>query len=91
MTSSIVRFMITITVILQLSGCGTYASLEHRNNYDPVVFGGVRTDINDIRYKAERNEWLAQQKLYNPYLDLPLSAFSDLVLLPYTVWHALVQ
>lgn len=80
-----------LIVALYLSGCGTYASLEHRNNYDPVVFGGVRTDIKSIKIGVDSNEWLEQQKLYNPYLDLPLSAFSDLVLLPYTVLYAMMH
>jgi uncharacterized protein YceK len=86
-----VRFLIALVVAVHLSGCGTYVSLEHRNNYDPVVFGGMRMDINYIKVGAESNEWLKQQELHNPYLDLPLSAISDLVLLPYLVWYAITH
>jgi len=73
------------------TGCGTYASLEHGESSDLIIFGGVRTDAAFIRYQSQQNGWLKKQQFYNPYLDLPFSAVSDVILLPYTISHALVN
>jgi uncharacterized protein YceK len=73
-----------------LSGCGTYASLEHSSINSPIVLGGTRTDIAQAVGETNNNEWLSKQRLYNPVLDLPFSLISDLVLMPFTIPLALV-
>lgn len=73
------------------TGCGTYASLQHRGFSDPIIFGGVRIDLLSIKHKSQQNEWLKKQKLYNPYIDIPFSVFPDLFLLPYTIPYSIVK
>jgi len=77
--------------MLLLSGCATYASLEHRKNTDPVVFGGTRTDLHALQQPSPHNAWLAKQALYIPLIDLPLSLMTDVILLPFTLSYAVLQ
>jgi len=87
----IFRLIVILFSIQLLNGCGTYASLEHRQSTDPVIFGGVRTNANYIKYPTNRNSWLQKQAVYSPYLDFPFSAFSDVILLPFSISYAVVN
>ena len=77
--------VLALASALALTGCGTYASLEHPNANNPLVFGGIRTNIDVIEHGPSHNGWLSQQRLYNPYVDLPLSAIADTFMFPYVV------
>lgn len=83
---------IVLVVIIQLAGCGTYASMQKYGtpNPDQLVMGGVRKDI-DAASGTAVDPWLKKQPAYNPYVDMPFSAMADLVLLPFTVTYVLID
>lgn len=63
------RLIGLIALLALFSGCGTYTECIHPPSSGPRIYGGVKTDME------------IQGVLY---ADVPLSALSDTLLLPYT-------
>lgn len=78
-------FCIVLFIAFLISGCGTVASLDHRQANDPVILGGVRTDFKYALSDVNENEWLEKQKFYSPIVDMPFSFLLDFGLLPVTI------
>lgn len=84
--------LVSLVVIVQLAGCGTYASMQKYGtpHLDQIVMGGVRKDINAAS-GAVKDPWLKKQTIYNPYIDMPFSLIADVLLLPYTLSYVVVD
>lgn len=84
--------LLILLVVLQLAGCGTYASMQKYGtpNPDQLVMGGIRKDI-AAASGAAVDPWLKKQPAYNPYIDMPFSAIADAVLLPFTLSYVVID
>jgi len=78
------RLVACFLVGLLLAGCASINTLIESR--DPSPYSGVRMDCQEISNFREYYcpPWLL---LTVDFIDLPLSAFADTILLPYTIPH----
>jgi uncharacterized protein YceK len=84
-------FLFSMTGLL-MCACSTMSSAPHVSRTSPKYFTGTRLNVAAISndaYTLEKFERYGMKPAPYPIADLPLSAASDLVLLPYIVGCAI--
>lgn len=85
-----IKLSLLLTMLFFLGGCATTSTLSqpvHENK--PLVMSGVRLNLASLRNDAAASERFGVSPPKYPLLDLPFSAFFDVLVIWYTVPVAL--
>jgi len=80
------KLTLILALLVSLSGCATTSTLSQPvHERKPLVMSGVRLNLASLRNDAGVTERFGVPPPSYPVLDLPFSAFFDLLVLWYTV------
>ncbi len=76
-----------LATIATLSGCATYNSIETAGRGDNLLYSGIRLDSCALTENSVCLKKFNTAPPRYPLIDLPASLVLDTVLLPYTLFH----
>ena len=80
------RQLSLLAALVSISGCATISTLHQpASERKPLIMSGARLDIASLRSASSVEAAFGASAPRYPLLDLPFSAFLDLLVLGYTV------
>ena len=88
---TILSIIILVMVIAGGAGCASYRTISTAEPSTSKVFSGTRLDVHAIMQNDRGLAKFKTEPPLHPWLDLPFSAFLDVVVLPLSLPIALYQ